>query len=77
MKELREKEEKELRKVLSEVRGELSQLLGQRAAGSLKDSSVFRKKRRESARILTVLKEKEFLKQVGEKKEQTDDPEKA
>ncbi|MDP1710686.1 MAG: 50S ribosomal protein L29 [candidate division WWE3 bacterium] len=66
MKGLREKEDKELRKILGETRAGLARLLGERASGSKKDSSSSRKKRREVARILTVLQEKEILKQVAE-----------
>lgn len=67
MKGLREKEDKELRKILGETRADLSRISGERASGSQKDSSSSRKKRREVARILTVLKEKEILKQVNER----------
>lgn len=67
MKGLREKEDKELRKILGETRAGLSRISGERASGSQKDSSSSRKKRREVARILTVLKEKEILKQVNER----------
>lgn len=69
MKGLREKEKKELRKILGETRAEIARLLGERASGSKKDLSSSRKKRREVARILTVLQEKEILKQVAESKE--------
>ena len=68
---LREKEEKELRKVLAETRAEILQLRGKRTIGSLANTSEILKKRREVARILTVLGEKEMLKkmaQIEEKK---------
>jgi len=68
---LREKEEKELQKVLAETRAEILQLWGKRTIGSLANTSEILKKRREVARILTVLGEKEILKkmaQIEEKK---------
>lgn len=64
MKELRQKEEKELRKLLQSTRAELAQLTNQRVDGSLKDSSVLGKKKLEIARALTTLKEKEILKGI-------------
>ena len=66
MKEFREKEEKELRKVLDETQAEISQLRGKRAIGALADTSSIRKKRREVARILTAFGEKEVLKDVAQ-----------
>ena len=66
MKEFREKEEKELRKVLDETQAEISQLRGKRATGALADTSSILKKRREVARILTVFGEKEVLKEVAQ-----------
>jgi len=76
IKELREKEGKELRKVLQSTRVELAQLSGQRVGGSLKDNSTLKKKRKEVAQVLTVLKEKEILGAVGNKAD-TDVKEKA
>ncbi len=64
MKEFRQKEEKELRKILQNTRAELAQLTNQRVDGSLKDSSVLAKKRLEIARVITTLKEKEVLKGI-------------
>lgn len=64
IKELRQKEEKELRKILQGTRAELAQLSGQRMDGSLKDSSVLGKKKKEIAQTLTALKEKEILREV-------------
>jgi len=72
IKDLRQKEEKELRKILQSTRAELAQLTNQRADGSLKDSSVLGKKRLEIARTLTTLKEKEILKGVERVKEVKD-----
>lgn len=69
MKDLREKESKELYKILGEIRTELAAIPGERATGSQKDTSSARKKRREVARVLTVLKEKQILKEVVESKE--------
>ena len=67
VKELREKEEKELKKTLLEARAKILELQGKRATGSLANTAEIRTKRREAARILTVLSEKEFLKKHGEK----------
>ncbi len=72
MKEFREKEEKELRKVLAEAQAEISQLRGKRAIGSLADTSTISKKRREAARMMTALGEKEILKEVLVDKEKDD-----
>lgn len=72
IKDLRQKEEKELRRVLQSARAELAQLANQRVDGSLKDSSVLRKKRLEIARVLTILKEKEILRGVERAKEVKD-----
>jgi ribosomal protein L29 len=69
MKEFREKEEKELRKVLAEAQTEISQLRGKRAIGSLADTSAISKKRRETARMMTALGEKEIMKEVLVEKE--------
>lgn len=76
MKNLREKEEKELRKVLAEARAEILQLRGKRTIGSLANTSEILRKRREVARILTVLGEKEVLKKVSsiEGKQKMDAP---
>jgi ribosomal protein L29 len=70
MKELREKEEKELRKILDETQAEISQLRGKRATGALADTSSILKNRREVARILTVFGEKEVLKKVSSAEKQ-------
>jgi len=69
LKELREKEARELKKLLEKGRRELADLRSERAAGSLPDGSQFSKKRTEIARILTVLKEKEILSGLEEKKD--------
>jgi len=60
-KELRKKEKKELIKLLSNARGEIVELRSSRAVGSLPDGSGIQKKRREVAKIKTVLKEREIL----------------
>ncbi|MEX0587601.1 MAG: 50S ribosomal protein L29 [Patescibacteria group bacterium] len=65
LKSLREKEEKELRKDLTEARMEILQLRGKRTIGSLANTAEIRAKRREVARILTVLGEKEVLKKLA------------
>lgn len=61
LKDLREKEKKELLKLLGKSRAELSDLRTKRASNSLPDGSLIEKKRREIARILSVLEEKEIL----------------
>ncbi|HLD96195.1 MAG TPA: 50S ribosomal protein L29 [Patescibacteria group bacterium] len=69
MKEFREKEEKELRQVLAAAQAEISQLRGKRAIGSLANTSAISKKRREAARVMTALGEKEILKEVAQVEE--------
>lgn len=64
IKELREKKKDELLKLLEEARSELVKLRLERKTGSLADGSAIRKKRKEAARILTVLGEKEILKEA-------------
>lgn len=64
IKELREKGGNELVKLLNEARMELVKLRLNRKIGSLVDGSAIHKKRREIARILTVLREKEILQGV-------------
>lgn len=67
IKELREKEKSELVKLLKEARLELVKLRSERRIGSLSDGSTITKKRKELARILTILKEKEILREVTKK----------
>ena len=69
LKELREKEVKDLRKLLEKNRQELAGFKSERAVGSLPDGSQFPKKRTEIARILTVLKEKEILSGLDNQKD--------
>ena len=71
-KEFREKEEKELRKVLAEIQAEISELRGKRAIGALADTSLIRKKRRDVAKIVTVLGEKDVLKEISAAEKQED-----
>lgn len=68
-KELRKKEKKELVKMLTDIRGELGDLRSSRALGSLPNGSEIQKKRRDIARIKTVLKEKEIVDEVASKEE--------
>ncbi|NIT03822.1 50S ribosomal protein L29 [Candidatus Saccharibacteria bacterium] len=64
VKELRGKEKKELIKTLKDAREELVRLRSSRALENLPDGSVLEKKKKEIARVLTVLKEKEILEQA-------------
>lgn len=68
IKELREKGKNELMKLLKEVRVELVKLRLDRKVGSLADGSAIGKRRKEIAKILTVLKEKEILEEAAEAK---------
>lgn len=72
IKELREKEKSELLKLLKEVQQELVKLRLERKAGSVVDGSTIPKKRKEMARIATVLREKEILTEVAEDKKEQD-----
>ncbi|MEX1061780.1 MAG: 50S ribosomal protein L29 [Patescibacteria group bacterium] len=68
LKELREKEFSELKKLLLKNREELAGLRSARALGKLADGRELRNKRGEIAQILTLLKEKEILAGIEEKK---------
>ena len=70
IKKLRKKEKGELVELLEKTRKELVQLRLDRKTGSLADGSVILKKRREIARILTILGEKDILEE-GQVKDQT------
>ena len=62
--ELRQKSEKELKALLQEDREKLRQLRFDLASGKVKNVREIRSKRRDIARILTILKEsKELLRQ--------------
>ena len=53
--ELRQKSEKELKEILQEDRGKLRQLRFDLASGKVKNVREIRSKRRDIARILTIL----------------------
>lgn len=72
IKELRGKEKSELLKLLKEAQQELVKLRLERKVGSLADGSAILKKRKEMARIATVLREKEILTEVAEDKKEQD-----
>jgi len=59
--ELRKKNKTELSEELSKLRLELGGLTRGHRTGGLKDASVLRQKRREIARLMTVIREKEIL----------------
>ncbi len=66
-KELRELTEDELRVRLQETRRELFNLRQQWYAGSLEDHNRLRAVRKDIARILTVLRERELMQDVPQK----------
>ncbi len=57
--ELREKDPEELRKLIEEQRAELASLRHRALAGSIDSPAKIREMRKNIARILTVLREKE------------------
>ncbi|MFW6110059.1 MAG: 50S ribosomal protein L29 [Patescibacteria group bacterium] len=67
--ELREKTEQELLELLASLRKELQKLRVEHRLEGLTDTNVLRAKRRDIARIMTVLEEKEILKQIAEREE--------
>ncbi|GMR19106.1 MAG: hypothetical protein BMS9Abin34_232 [Patescibacteria group bacterium] len=69
IKALREKEDKELGKLLAGAQSELVNLRALRVTGSQSDGSALQKKRREIARILTVLKERQILASRSDKED--------
>jgi len=77
VKELRKKRRSELSESLRKAREELVRFRLDRKLGSLADGSKLMKKRKEIARILTVLREKEILAiadSVGEKTSRAEKP---
>jgi ribosomal protein L29 len=72
LKELRGKSNKELTKLLQEAGEGLLKLRADRKTGSLSDGSKVSKKRSEIARILTVLREKEILKDADARSKESD-----
>ena len=71
LKELREKEASELKKLLVKSREELAGLKSARALGKLTDGSELKRKRLEIAKVLTLLKEKEVLAGMQPKEEKS------
>jgi len=69
LKELREKEMSELKKLLLKGREELAGLKSARALGKLSDGSELKRKRLEIAQTLTLIGEKEVLAKIEQKKE--------
>ncbi len=63
--ELRELTVEELRQQLRETRREMFNLRQQWYAGSLQDSNRLRVLRKDTARVLTVLREREIASQMG------------
>ena len=69
LKELREKEMSELKKLLLKGREEMAGLKSARALGKLSDGSELKRKRLEIAQTLTLIGEKEVLAKIEQKKE--------
>jgi len=69
--ELREKSGTELTENLSKLRLELGELRRKHRTEGLKNTSVFKKKRRDIARIMTVIREKEILSKIKDQKSKT------
>lgn len=61
LKELRKLNLTELKNKLSQARKELGQLRLETSIGKIKDTNAAKKKRKEIARMLTVIKEKEII----------------
>lgn len=61
LKELRKLNLTELKNKLSQARKELGQLRLETSIGKIKDTNAATKKRKEIARMLTVIKEKEII----------------
>ena len=59
--ELRQKTIGELQKEAAEIRHELAKLRFDHALGQLKDTSLLKKRKKDLARILTVIRQKEIL----------------
>jgi large subunit ribosomal protein L29 len=66
-KELRELTEDELRLRLHETRRELFNLRQQWSAGSLEDHNRLRAVRKDIARIMTILRERELVTELSQK----------
>ena len=64
--ELREKENDELIDLYEDLKEALYRLRLQHATGELVDTTMFRKTRRDIARIMTVLRERELAAMIAE-----------
>lgn len=62
--DLKEKSEKELQELLAEDRDKVRDLRFKLASKQLKDVRILRKMKREIGQILTVLKDKETVKEI-------------
>lgn len=64
IKEIREKSDKELNKMLAELRDKLRDLNFKVVSKQIKNHREIRKLKRRTARILTILKERELIKEI-------------
>lgn len=65
-KELRQKDNKELEALLKDLEKGLQEIRIEHRTEGLLDTSELKKKEKEIARVKTVLREKEILKQISE-----------
>ena len=64
---LREKTERELEEERLKLRGELFELVLRKRREGLEDTSDLKKKRRDTARLMTVMREKEIIRDFRDK----------
>ncbi len=65
--ELREMTDQELNALLRDLRQQLFNLRFQHAMGKLKNTAQLKKVKRDIARVLTILREREIARERGEK----------
>lgn len=65
IKKLRDLSKKDLEAEKNKLHEEISKLKKEQWQGKLKDTNTIRKKRKELARLLTVVKEKEILRDLS------------
>lgn len=63
--DIRSKTEQVLKGEVKKLRSDLEKVRFDKKLGKLKDTNLFKKTRKEIARNLTILKEKEFLREKG------------
>ncbi len=64
-KDLRNKSEEELKKMVADTKKELVKIMVQHKSGKLKDVMLSRRKKKDIARMLTILREKKITQETA------------